>query len=929
MSEVSQTQEPPVSTPDPQDFDAFLSYTHSDRPAVSGIQKGLHRIGRRPGQLRALRVFRDDTDLAASPDLWGRITDALDRSRFLIVTLSPQAAASHWVDKEIRYWLEHRGPEQLMLVVAAGQLRWDDNTARFDPQSSDAAPPSLTEPGSLLAEPLFIDVSSDEPWDYRSPTFRDRITALAAPIHGKPKDQLASDDLREQRRFRRLRAAAFAGLVLLTAIAIVAAVIAFVKGQEANRRLHDAVVAKLNAEGAAMLAGAAPGGDTRAIQELLAANAIEANGVPILNAQIARFTTEKIIDTSSDVFGLAYSPDGTHIATAELDGTVRRWESATGKPVGPPMTGHQGRVAGVTYTPDGHTIASVGADGMMRLWNADTGSLLNPQPARVAPSRCLAVSPDGQQIVTCDGGNIRFWNPRTGQLLATIGGGADVSQVTFDRSGNLLAAGRDDGSVAVYDTATRNLHIPVMLVKGRDGNPAPAWAVAFSPDEHSIAVGSFGVQLWNVDTGALDRAIRVGSGRIDAVINVVAFSPDGERVATGRNDGSVQLWEVATGAQLGQTMTGHTAGVTAVAFSPDGGQIATASLDKTLRLWNANVGQAIRGPADDLQFSPDGKRVAAAGDAIVAQWDVASGQLHTPIVPGGATGKHFRFVDGGRIVTAADDGTVQLWNASTGQPASPPVHIDVPQGAVRFAFSGDGRSLATGEGESPSGAIRLWDVATGRALGRPMTVDPQTGGVDRLAFSPDGRRLAAGYGDGLRLWNVDTTDLDGPVMSTSRSLNVVASLAFNREGTILAAGLGDGAVDLWNLTTRKPLPQSPLRGHTSQVLGVAFGTGNQLVSGAIDGSVRLWDTSTATPTAAPLASSDVITSVALSPDGRLAASGHIDQAEEAVVLSPAMADPAQLCDKLIANMSHRQWRDWVSPAIKYIAVCRGLPVPAE
>src|ERR1700678_2564588 len=158
----------------PLDYDAFLSYTHRDRPVVSGIQKGLHHIGRRLGQLRALRVFRDDTDLTASPDLWGRITDALDRSCFMIVTLSPQAAQSHWVNKEISYWIERRGLEQLMLVVAAGQLHWDENTARFDPQTSDAAPPVLTEPGSLPAEPLFIDVSGDAPWDHRAPTFRDK-----------------------------------------------------------------------------------------------------------------------------------------------------------------------------------------------------------------------------------------------------------------------------------------------------------------------------------------------------------------------------------------------------------------------------------------------------------------------------------------------------------------------------------------------------------------------------------------------------------------------------------------------------------------------------------------------------------------------------------------------------------------------------------
>lgn len=102
----------------PPEYDAFLSYAHRDRQVTNAIQKGLHQIGRRFGQLRALRVFRDDTNLTASPNLWGKIADALDRSRFMIVVLSTQSAASYWVNQEVSYWLEHRGHEQLMLVLA-------------------------------------------------------------------------------------------------------------------------------------------------------------------------------------------------------------------------------------------------------------------------------------------------------------------------------------------------------------------------------------------------------------------------------------------------------------------------------------------------------------------------------------------------------------------------------------------------------------------------------------------------------------------------------------------------------------------------------------------------------------------------------------------------------------------------------------------
>src|ERR1700734_307394 len=115
-------------------YDAFLSYTHRDRAVASGIQKGLHQIGRRLGQLRALRGFRDDTNLEVSPDLWGKITEAIDGARFLVVVLSPRAAESYWVNKEVAYWLEHRGRERLLLVLAGGQLSWDGEQKRFDPQ---------------------------------------------------------------------------------------------------------------------------------------------------------------------------------------------------------------------------------------------------------------------------------------------------------------------------------------------------------------------------------------------------------------------------------------------------------------------------------------------------------------------------------------------------------------------------------------------------------------------------------------------------------------------------------------------------------------------------------------------------------------------------------------------------------------------------
>ncbi|MDT5242926.1 MAG: hypothetical protein QOD36_302, partial [Mycobacterium sp.] len=158
------------------DFDAFISYAHEDRPVAAGIQKGLHRIGRRLGrQLHALRVFRDATDLTASPDLWSKVVDAMDRSRYLIVVLSSHAVASTWVNKEVTHWLERRGSDELMFVVADGQLEWDEDDVRFDPERSNAALPVLTRPAVLASQPFYVDVSEDAPWDPGAPIFREKV----------------------------------------------------------------------------------------------------------------------------------------------------------------------------------------------------------------------------------------------------------------------------------------------------------------------------------------------------------------------------------------------------------------------------------------------------------------------------------------------------------------------------------------------------------------------------------------------------------------------------------------------------------------------------------------------------------------------------------------------------------------------------------
>ena len=204
--------------------------------------------------------------------------------------------------------LKQRGPDQLLIVLAEGLPQWDETTGRFDPNQSDVALPVLTEPGVLPTEPLYVDVSGDAPWDLHAHAFRDKVTDLAAPIHGKSKYELASDDVREQRRFRRLRRAAIMGLAVLTIIAVVAAAIAVVQRQQAVQQRQEAVqqrnqaeARRLVSEAESMLAGTSSGGDVRAFQQLVVARRLAQtpDDGPLLSALVKRIETIKISEATS------------------------------------------------------------------------------------------------------------------------------------------------------------------------------------------------------------------------------------------------------------------------------------------------------------------------------------------------------------------------------------------------------------------------------------------------------------------------------------------------------------------------------------------------------------------------------------------------------------------------------------------------------
>jgi WD40 repeat protein len=567
------------------------------------------------------------------------------------------------------------------------------------------------------------------------------------------------------------------------------------------------------------------------------------------------------------VNAVTWAPDGTWLATAGSDGTVRIWDIATGttKAV---LTGHKGAVLTIASAPAGTWLATGGNDGTLRIWDTATFALTATFTAsKNGAVHCVAIAPDGTWLATTGGHGlrVRLWSITTQTHKITITGryGSAYEAVISPDSSWLATAGSADGTIRIWDSGTAENKVTLEGLRGT------VLSVAIAPDGNWIAASSDegSVKLWESASGTMLAALADRKYPIHAV----AIASDGTWLAAGGGDGAIRICDPASGADIA-TLAGHRGAVRSMAAAPKGSWLATGADDGTVRLWEVAADAARAVPAMNhcsvrtFAVAPNGSWLAtASSDGAIQIWDAASGTRRSVLASRKVWAQTLAIApDSSWIAAGSDDATVRIWNVAGDQRLTLTGH----QGPIKdLAIAPDCTWLATTGNDA---TVRTWDAVDG-SLRSTLLAD--FGWVETAAIDPLlGQWIAVVGGKGsVRICDAAT----GRTVTMLKTPDAyIETAVIGPDGLWVATRNGEGVVRLWDITTGAH--RAVLSGHSGRVTSIAIGSDSRwLATGGDDATVRLWDTSSGRHKITLMGHHGPVNCVAIHPDGtRVAATGR-------------------------------------------------------
>jgi RNA polymerase sigma factor (sigma-70 family) len=614
----------------------------------------------------------------------------------------------------------------------------------------------------------------------------------------------------------------------------------------------------------------------------------DADKVPLPTEALARVGSARLRH-GSGVCSLTFSPDGKWIASTADDGGARVWDAATGRLRLRVPVREAGRPCLAFFTQGGQGVAVIDA-GSYRVLDLATARerLARPFGKDDRPTGAAA-APDGRAFVTGrEGRPLQLYDAASGEELRELPATTGWEPApAFSPAGGMLAvvsgrpgAGKRPGDVLkVLDTATAEVKREIT-----DGE-RPLAAPVFGPGGKVLASlsraadGLDEIVLWDPATGRLIRRIT----GLEPTTSCAAFSPDGKLLAASNlQRTALQLFEVATGKEVRRIRCWPS--VLQVAFSPDGRTVAAGTSEGTVGLWDVASGRPHPataqpgGGVSQLRFTDGGRSLlVVAADITALDWRTGR-EVRRYADPRRDNVCGLSLGDGGRLLAACDwDATVRVVDGRTGKELHALKGHAAP--AIKSLLSPDGRRLFT---RSYDKTVRTWDLMTGKELHRQEV--GVAGSLDQLALSPDGKVLVTSARESrdsemftVRLWDADRFRDRGAVAVVK---GPVWGLAFSPDGTLLAGagewgGTKGPSALVWDVATGRELRS--FTGHQGRVYGVAFSPdGRVLATGGQDRTVRLWEVASGKERHRFAGHEGAVGSLAFSPDGRLLASSSSD-----------------------------------------------------